>query len=553
MSFDINSINEYYKTRKLTNENIINEKEKFLNFSKLILEKIIKNDIKNIDLDELKELEKYTQQLHPLLLDEIIPYELLKDKNEIKIEFKQKISAETVIEFYKYYWMLYNISKIWKNLWLNIKTNQKELFSQIKEFNLHLENLDIKNFFYRIKKEKTNKLIDYKNTLNLDIMPFETIFSDINKFKEFLTFVWNYTTDNSDKFDDFISEIIQINTNNLFYNYMKDKNKSYKIKFSNFLTFYEKYISKNIYITKTRKDFIQIFWELFINFKWIDEIKEKYLLKKEPDRLLRYAYIKYYPNLKEIFEDITNKNIEDRLKLWFVSTLAFFERIYEKWLQNKYFPVIKDLYFKIVNPKLNFYSQKKQSKIEYLNYFLNKYPNFLQEIENESTETKLINTLKNIQDISEYIQLHKEWKVDKKLNKKDLKKLINDTIHYNEIVYLLDNNLINIKKLSDFIDLCIPNLTTTGLFFLWKNNKFKSFISKQKLIKLIKIKKDIKFLILIESLNYKLTEKEQKDIVNLLKNTNHFSKLCILNWSSLIDSKFTKEIDEKIKNIIFLK
>lgn len=553
MSFDINSINEYYKTRKLTNENIINEKEKFLNFSKLILEKIIKNDIKNIDLDELKELEKYTQQLHPLLLDEIIPYELLKDKNEIKIEFKQKISAETVIEFYKYYWMLYNISKIWKNLWLNIKTNQKELFSQIKEFNLHLENLDIKDFFYRIKKEKTNKLIDYKNTLNLDIMPFETIFSDINKFKEFLTFVWNYTTDNSDKFDDFISEIIQINTNNLFYNYMKDKNKSYKIKFSNFLTFYEKYISKNIYITKTRKDFIQIFWELFINFKWIDEIKEKYLLKKEPDRLLRYAYIKYYPNLKEIFEDITNKNIEDRLKLWFVSTLAFFERIYEKWLQNKYFPVIKDLYFKIVNPKLNFYSQKKQSKIEYLNYFLNKYPNFLQEIENESTETKLINTLKNIQDISEYIQLHKEWKVDKKLNKKDLKKLINDTIHYNEIVYLLDNNLINIKKLSDFIDLCIPNLTTTGLFFLWKNNKFKSFISKQKLIKLIKIKKDIKFLILIESLNYKLTEKEQKDIVNLLKNTNQFSKLCILNWSSLIDSKFSKEIDEKIKNIIFLK
>ena len=103
MSFDINSINEYYKTRKLTNENIINEKENFLNFSKLILEKIIKNDIKNIDLDELKELEKYTQQLHPLLLDEIIPYELLKDKNEIKIEFKQKISAETVIEFYKYY------------------------------------------------------------------------------------------------------------------------------------------------------------------------------------------------------------------------------------------------------------------------------------------------------------------------------------------------------------------------------------------------------------------------------------------------------------------
>ena len=553
MSFDINSINEYYKTRKLTNENIINEKEKFLNFSKLILEKIIKNDIKNIDLDELKELEKYTQQLQPLLLDEIIPYELLKDKNEIKIEFKQKISAETVIEFYKYYWMLYNISKIWKNLWLNIKTNQKELFSQIKEFNLHLENLDIKNFFYRIKKEKTNKLIDYKNTLNLDIMPFETIFSDINKFKEFLTFVWNYTTDDSDKFDNFISEIIQINTNNLFYNYMKDKNKSYKIKFSNFLTFYEKYISKNIYITKTRKDFIQIFWELFINFKWIDEIKEKYLLKKEPDRLLRYAYIKYYPNLKEIFEDITNKNIEDRLKLWFVSTLAFFERIYEKWLQNKYFPVIKDLYFKIVNPKINFYSQKKQSKIEYLNYFLNKYPNFLQEIENESTETKLINTLKNIQDISEYIQLHKEWKVDKKLNKKDLKKLINDTIHYNEIVYLLDNNLINIKKLSDFIDLCIPNLTTTGLFFLWKNNKFKSFISKQKLIKLIKIKKDIKFLILIESLNYKLTEKEQKDIVNLLKNTNQFSKLCILNWSSLIDSKFSKEIDEKIKNIIFLK
>ena len=548
--FNINWINEFYKTWKIKNTEILEEKNKFIYYANHILKNIVEKKVDDLDIKELKILEASTKNLHSLLLDEIIPYEALEEITNISLNYNIfEVNKNNIDLVYENYAKFYLIEKIWKNIGLNINTNKDNIYQKIITFNNQFKKLKPKEYFNIINQYNLKNLLEIKSKSSIDFLPLEIIFQNEKDFKNFLNLTWFiFWKNNPQPLETFVSEIIQKNTVKLFLDYMRNVEGTLEKKFKLFLDFYNDYISSNIYLVKVRKDFIEIFWELFINFKWIDNLKENYLLKKYPDKLLRYTYIKYYPSFREILEDITTQNVYERLNLGFVSTIAFFERIYEKWLQKEYSHLMRELYFKLVYPKIEKYKKNKPEKYSYLKRFLDTYSSFENDISENITKIDLINNLENIKHISDYIKLHKKWKISKKLNKKDLKKLINDTIYFNEIRYLLDNNLINVKKLSEFIDLCIPNLTTTWLIFLWMDKNLKQFLSKQKLLKLLKETKDIKFLVLLEKFGYTLTNKEQKQIIETLKNETNTIKLALLLGSKLITKEYKKSIFEKLKN-----